>query len=154
MLQKLDFRKNYTILELQEYLKQLVQHKILKETEEKNIDLKQIMNFLQSEIYKRIRNAKLVEKEKAFCLNTKLEEYQMQEVSVQGMIDLYFIDQENHLVLVDYKTDFVDNEEILIQRYEIQLQLYKKALETSLQKKVDQVCIYSTHLGKIIKLVC
>lgn len=154
VLQKLDFRKNYTILELQEYLKQLVQHKILKETEEKNIDLKQIMNFLQSEIYKRIRNAKLVEKEKAFCLNTKLEEYQMQEVSVQGMIDLYFIDQENHLVLVDYKTDFVDNEEILIQRYEIQLQLYKKALETSLQKKVDQVCIYSTHLGKIIKLVC
>ena len=40
----------------------------------------------------------------------------------------------------------------LIKKYNNQLQLYKKALESSLNKKVDKVYIYSTYLGKEIKI--
>ena len=64
-------------------------------------------------------------------------------ILVQGVIDLYYIDKNDKLVLVDYKTDFVrDGEEEIIQkRYAKQLEIYQRALEKSYGRKVDQVQI-------------
>ena len=68
------------------------------------------------------------------------------------MIDLYFIDKNDQLVLLDYKTDVVQEENILKNRYFIALEIYKNALEISLNRKVDEVYLYSTYLNKLIKL--
>ena len=152
ILQKLDFRIHYTMNELQNLVSELVAKKIINSEEAQNIDLKSIHNFINSEIYARIQNAKLVEKEKPFCINTKIEEYEMQAVSVQGIIDLYFIDQNDKLILLDYKTDFMKDENVLKNRYLTQLEIYKKALEVSLNKNVDEVYLYATYLNKLIKL--
>ena len=92
------------------------------------------------------------EKEKAFCLRTKLEEFENREIAVQGIMDLYFVDQNDRLVLVDYKTDFVKNENDLKEKYFKQLEIYKKALETSLNRKVDEIYIYSISQNKLIIL--
>ena len=55
--------------------------------------------------------------------------------------------------MLDYKTDFVDkDEEELKEKYKSQLYLYKKALENSLNRKVDKCYIYSTYLGKEIEI--
>ena len=75
-----------------------------------------------------------------------------EEILVQGIIDLYYIDKNNNLVLVDYKTDFVSQAQELIQKYKVQLDLYKKALEEALNKKVSKVYIYSTYLKKEIEI--
>ena len=75
-----------------------------------------------------------------------------ENILVQGIIDLYYINKNNELVLVDYKTDFVQNENELIEKYKVQLELYKTALEEALQRKVDKVYIYSTQLEKNIYL--
>ena len=75
-----------------------------------------------------------------------------ENILVQGIIDLYYINEEDELVLVDYKTDYVTNEKELIDKYDKQLQLYKRALEASLNRKVDKVYIYSTHLNKEIDM--
>ena len=40
------------------------------------------------------------------------------------------------------------DEEMLINRHKPQLMLYKEALESGLNRKVDRVWIYSTGLGK------
>lgn len=48
-------------------------------------------------------------------------------VLIQGIIDAYF-EEPDGLVLMDYKTDRVDNEEILIQHYQEQLDYYGRAL--------------------------
>lgn len=152
VLQKLEFRRHYTREELQNFVEQLVFKKIIPEEEAKYIDLGQINNFLESEICQRIRTAKVIEKEKAFCINTKLEEYEMNEISVQGIIDLYFIDAEDKLVLVDYKTDFVKSGQILKTRYSVPMEIYKKALEISLNRKVDEMYISSIYLNQFIKL--
>ena len=53
---------------------------------------------------------------------------------------------------MDYKTDNVGNEDILINRYKSQLMLYKKSLEMSTGKTVQAVYIYSFALGKEISL--
>ena len=64
------------------------------------------------------------------------------------------INQNNELVLLDYKTDYVENqdEKTLIEKYKAQLDLYKKALENSLNRKVDKIYIYSTYLDKEIQI--
>ena len=71
----------------------------------------------------------------------------------KNYIDLFFIDKNDKLILVDYKTDFVNivNENELISKYKVQIDLYKEALEKSFSKKVDEVYIYSVFLNKFIK---
>lgn len=73
-------------------------------------------------------------------------------MAIQGIMDLYFIDQNDHLVLLDYKTDVVEEESDLKNKYFRQLMIYKKALEISLNRKVDEVYIYSTCLNQLIYL--
>ena len=67
-------------------------------------------------------------------------------------MDLYYINKNDELILLDYKTDFAvqGEEENLINRHKAQLMLYKQALENALDRKVDKVYIYSTGLGKEI----
>ena len=75
-----------------------------------------------------------------------------ENILVQGIIDLYYIDKSDKLILLDYKTDFAKpgDEQILIERHKPQLMLYKEALESGLNKKVDKIYIYSTGLSKEI----
>ena len=78
-----------------------------------------------------------------------------EKVLVQGIIDLYYINAEGNIVLVDYKTDYVanNNEQELIDKYKVQLNIYKRALEQALNKKVETVCIYSVYLDKKIEIL-
>ena len=66
---------------------------------------------------------------------------------LQGIIDLYF-EEEDGLVLVDYKTDSVSDISKLIENYSLQLALYKAALEKIENKKVKRTVIYSLALGE------
>ena len=75
-----------------------------------------------------------------------------EKILVQGIIDLYYINKNDELILLDYKTDFVKEETDLIDKYKIQLDIYKRALEYSLKRKVDKVYIYSLCLQKAIEL--
>ena len=104
----------------------------------------------------------MVQREKPFYINISAKEVYNQDLDekilVQGIIDLYYITQHDELVLVDFKTDFVPNrdEQILVDKYRKQLDLYKRALESATGRKVDRVYIYSTYLEKeiaIIKLI-
>ena len=73
------------------------------------------------------------------------EEY----ILVQGIIDAYFI-EEDHIVLVDYKTDFVKFKEAssLYEKYRVQLGCYKKALESLTGYPVKEQIIYSFCLDR------
>ena len=45
-----------------------------------------------------------------------------------------------------------NDEESLKEKYDIQLAIYKKALEKALDRKVDKVYIYSTWLARVITI--
>ncbi len=72
-------------------------------------------------------------------------------VLVQGIIDAFF-EEEDGLVLVDYKTDRVKKgqESELVKKYRKQLWYYGKVLERVRGKTVKEVYIYSFALGKAI----
>ncbi|WP_029231717.1 helicase-exonuclease AddAB subunit AddA [Butyrivibrio sp. VCB2006] len=118
-----------------------------------------VTSFLSSELGQRMgrayRRGELV-REKPFMMGipaSDLEEkFPSDEmVLIQGIIDAWFI-EDGQIVLMDYKTDRVKDGQELIDRYSIQLELYKRALESATDMKVKEVLIYAFALGETIKL--
>ena len=73
---------------------------------------------------------------------------------IQGIIDVFWIEKDG-IVLLDYKTDRVQQAKELIDRYETQLKLYADALERvfgARKLKVKEILIYSFSLEKLITL--
>ena len=156
-MQKLEIGKEYNIEEIKELINNLKEREIITKLEVESVNINAILKFTKSKIWEELKNAKEIHREESFYMTIPAKEIYNKELDekivVQGIIDLYYINSNNELVLLDYKTDYVENgEEELIKKYNNQLQLYKKALESSLNKKVDKVYIYSTYLGKEIKI--
>lgn len=155
VLQNISLDKIYTIKDLEQEVQNLLFKNILTEKEFKNINLEIIYKFTSSNIAKRIRNSSAVYKEKPFYKNVKAnviyETDCMEDILVQGIIDLYFV-ENGEIVLLDYKTDNVKNEEELVNRYQKQLYFYRTALEESTKMKVKEIIIYSLSLNREIKL--
>ena len=72
-------------------------------------------------------------------------------VLIQGIIDVFF-EEENHIVLADYKTDRVREPEELTAKYKVQLDYYEEALERLTGKRVCEKLIYSFALSSEITL--
>ena len=68
-MQKLDFRKEYTYSSIKEMIAELENKKIITSLEAENINIEKILNFTKSKIYKELKTAKIVEKEKPFYIN-------------------------------------------------------------------------------------
>ena len=156
-LQKLNLHKReYKLDEIKDLIQELVDKKIITLKEAEAINKWKIFNFAKSNIWKEMCEAKLVEREKPFYTNIPAKQIYgtdtEESILVQGIIDLYYINQKDELVLVDYKTDYVENQDELITKYKTQLDLYKTALEEALNKKVSKIYIYSTYLDKEIKI--
>ena len=158
-LQKLNEKQEYTLQEIKDLINELELKQIITNKEARSISIYKILAFTKSTIWKELRKAKTVEKEKPFYINILAKEIYNQEVEedilVQGIIDLYYINENDKLVLVDYKTDYVEKgkDEELLNKYRKQLDLYKRALESALNRKVDKVYIYSVYLEKEIEYI-
>ena len=73
------------------------------------------------------------------------------QVLIQGIIDAYFV-EDGHIVLVDYKTDFVKSEEAssLYRKYAVQLDYYETALMRLTHLPVSEKLIYSFCLDRTL----
>ena len=156
-MQKLDLnKKNYTYNDVKELVNELETQKIITSKEAEAININKIYRFTKSKIWNEMIEAKEVQREKPFYINIPAKEIYKDDleenVLVQGVIDLYYISSDGELVLVDFKTDYVENrdEKILIDKYKVQLDLYKRALSQALNRNVDRVYIYSTYLDSDI----
>ncbi len=158
-LQKMKETEEYNLEKITELIEELKDKEIITEIEAQNIDKEKLLEYTNSQLWTELKQAKEIHKEHPFYINIKASRIYNQinkeddeEILVQGVIDLFFIDKDDKLILVDYKTDYVQNENELVERYKGQLDLYKEALEQSLDKKVDKMCIYSVYLNKLIEI--
>ncbi len=160
IMQKLDLEKEYNEQTVKELIQELIASKIINENQAKYIDIEKILKFTKSDLYLDLKEAKEIQKEKPFYIYIPSNEIYNDEtdekILVQGIIDLYYINKNDELILVDYKTDYVanNNEQELIAKYKEQLEIYKRALEQALNKKVEAVYIYSIYLNKKISMDC
>ena len=73
------------------------------------------------------------------------------KILVQGIIDAWF-QEEDGIVVLDYKTDQVKTADQLVEKYHAQLDYYAKALEQLLGRPVREKIIYSFTLQEEIIL--
>ena len=158
VLQKIDFHKIQTEADVKDFIQELVAKNFMKFEEAKKISSKKIFEFLNSDFARKIKLSKKIDKERPFCLQIDASKVIQDnsangKILVQGIIDMYYEKENGNLVLIDYKTDFVEKDENeLKEKYKIQLNLYKQALEEGTNKKVEEVYIYSLYLNKAIKV--
>ena len=140
-----------------EYMKSI---KCMSEDEFNRINIKKLKKFFKDSSAIRMSQAakhNKLYKEQPFVFGSNaLELFNDKDVSeemilVQGIIDVFW-EEEDGIVLLDYKTDRVDEETELVLRYEKQLQLYKGAIEKAYGLKVKEVLIYSFALERSIEL--
>ena len=148
VLETLDFSKITTINSLKEYINDLVKNNVLNENDVKYINTKKIYNFLESDLGKEIKDSNIVYKEKEFVVD--LPRYS--DSLIQGVIDLYYINNSGKVILVDFKTDRINNDKEFIDKYKIQLDIYKEAIEKLTGYKVEKKYIYSFYLDKKIEV--
>lgn len=157
-LQKLNPKEDYDLKKIKTLIQNLEMNQIITEKESKAINPSKILQFTKSEIWKQLKNAKEYYQEKPFYINVPVNQIYDEDINenilVQGIIDLYFVNENGKIVLVDYKTDYVESGRKfdLVEKYRSQLNLYKQALESALGTKVEKVYIYSVYLGKEIEI--
>lgn len=120
-----------------------------------HVDREGINSFFESDLGHRLKKAELVKKELSFGISMTAEElfpgqgYGGETVMIQGIIDLVFI-SENKTVIVDYKTDKVlDGERKAM--YKTQLELYSKAAEKILGRKIDELYLFMLSRKECIR---
>lgn len=171
ILEKIDFLGVSTKDEVKDAVDSFVQKGFLTVAEAEAVDLDKIVSFLNSQLGKRIKklSAEDIHKESTFVMYMKPDEvaelndnlpeefwgsgYKQVDdrILINGIIDLYFKDGDRY-VLVDYKTDNVDDMEELVKRYDIQLKFYKRALEMNYNIEISEIIIYSLKLNSQIIL--
>lgn len=157
VLELLDLTKVNDYNDLARELERMAKEGRIADEDIRKLNLNNILRFAKSGIAKRMARAQAegrLYKEKQFVIGLKAGEiYPGQDsdelILVQGIIDVFF-EEDNELVILDYKSDIVTDEKQLVDRYKVQLIYYKKALEQILRKKVKEMIIYSLYLGKEI----
>jgi len=113
--------------------------------------------FFASEFAARMAKSPKLLREQKFTLAIPAHELldepgaQGEEIVVQGIIDCAF-EEDGALILLDYKTDRVDDMQALIERYGAQLKLYRRAMQECFGVTVAETLIYSFWLGDWVEI--
>lgn len=150
-IQRLDERKDYELKDIQNMILNLVEKEIITQNEADAIDVNLIYQYTKSQLFEELRQAKEVHKEQPFYINIPAKdvvseaENSKKNILVQGIIDLYYIDKNDNLTLIDFKTDYISNEpnakEKILEKYKVQLEIYKTALEQALGRTVNKTAL-------------
>ena len=113
-----------------------------------------ILRFFASELAWRMwraQRAGTLKKEQPFVFGISADRLAAQApdetVLIQGIIDAYF-EEDGKIVLLDYKTDHIASPADLWDRYRVQMDYYRQALEKLTGLPVSQRFLYSFHLGE------
>jgi len=156
VLEHIDFKNTKSKKDILNLISLLKHKSILTQREAERVNINKILNFLNSDLGKRISKSN-IKRETPFVMGLSPYEIYNDEkylnsnclILIHGIIDLYF-EENDGIILVDYKTDKVINNNIqtIKDKYKIQLELYKKAIEKNTGKKVKQMILYLFSIEK------
>ena len=153
-MQIVDLSKVSNLNDIKEEINLAVKKNILTQTQADTINPYKVLKFFKSNLGKRMLKAPFLKREQAFYLQIGIRDIFEAEgefkhivnddtLMVRGIIDAYF-EEDGEIVIVDYKTDFVneENKNEVINRYTKQLEIYSKALNQLTGKNIKEVYIY------------
>ncbi|MDU6358407.1 MAG: helicase-exonuclease AddAB subunit AddA [Clostridiales bacterium] len=162
VLEQIDFIQCKSADLIMAELDRLVETGKLHEEAAHIVDVCKLERMATSTMIERMEKSKHVWKEKAFVYllpaNEVDETYDLEEeILLQGVVDTCFIEEEG-LVIIDYKTDYVDGRKLkasierIKRRYQVQLDLYARALSEITGLPVKEKCLYLYHIDEWITL--
>ncbi|MGN0715731.1 MAG: 3'-5' exonuclease, partial [Anaerovoracaceae bacterium] len=169
LLEHLDFRAAYAggdreagLVAVGATLRYLVDGQFLTAEEAAVIQPENILKLTTSDLGRRLAESPAVHREQPFNLLMDHDpdgSGKMAEVMVQGVIDCWFEEDDGQLVLVDYKTSRIrpDREpekekQRIADHYRVQMDIYRRALETTTGKKVKEAYLYLTDSGELVEM--
>ena len=131
-------------------IERLYEWQYISEEEKNAVSIEDLKAFFASSIFKRIKNSTSVERELRFMTEiaaTKIDSslddsFENEKIIVQGAVDVCFV-EDDQLVILDFKTDRVEDINQLAQSYGEQLSIYAAACEKIFGLKVKEKVIYS-----------
>ncbi|HBG7378094.1 TPA: helicase-exonuclease AddAB subunit AddA [Clostridioides difficile] len=158
VMEVLDLKNVNSVNDIKSQIRGFVSKGIITEKQASIVNPYKIYKFFASNIGKRMLNAEIINREKSIYAQVNMKDiyiyenlinnddkklYDNESVMLRGIVDAYF-EEDNQIVLVDYKTDFVNEENInqIIEKYKKQLDLYADIIETLTGKSVKEKCIY------------
>ena len=125
------------------------------------VNINHLEKFRKSALLGELLSAKDIKREFRFNILLDASEFTddialaSEKILVQGVIDCIYENDKGEIVLVDYKTDFVTEENyetVLAQRHSLQLSYYKRAVELMLERPLSKTLIYSVPLAKTVEI--
>ncbi len=138
-------------------LQRLVNCHFLTQEQGKLVNCKKIATFFASPLGQRLREGKNVLREFKFSILEDGESYDPalsgEQVLLQGVVDCALI-EEDGMILLDFKTDYVTEQTLLAlkERYCLQVQAYAQALQRIYGKPVRQSLLYFFALDRLEEL--
>ncbi len=156
VMQFFDFSKH---TDIDDELSRLYEWQFITETEYESINKSALQKFFKSSVFKRIYASIDVKREMRFLtelpvqkIAPKLDEkFRNEKIIVQGAVDVCFA-EEDGIVILDFKTDRVEDINILADTYGEQLSIYAKACQKIYKKPVKEKIIYSFFKGEEITI--
>ncbi len=144
---------------LENEIENLTDKGYLDSVQAKSLERNKLKAFFESDLFKRIEKSDRVYREKKFIIAMSPcvfdenlgDEFKDEKVVVQGILDCAF-EEDGQIVIVDYKTDRVTNEDELRKRYSSQLKIYEHAVRECLGKSVKETLLYSFKLDTTVKI--
>ncbi len=154
VMQYFDFAKCNNI---EEEIERLYEWQYINEYEYNSLNREALLKFFNSDIFSRIKNAEQVKREMRFLTevpattidNTLDKRFSDEKIIIQGSIDVCIIEKDG-IVILDFKTDRVDDPSALAEAYGMQLSIYALAAKKIFKLPVKQKVIYSFNLGETI----
>jgi ATP-dependent helicase/nuclease subunit A len=148
LLARLDLREKSDRKKVEQLLETLISEQMLSPKVAEKVDIESILAFFESDIGKMaLQYQEKVYREWPFTVSVSAEEAGLapskEKVIIQGIIDL-LIDIPDRLILVDFKTDRVSEDELSqrVDRYKPQIRLYALAVQKILGRVPDTACLY------------
>ena len=140
-------------------LERLYEWQYLSENEYNAINKAAISEFFSSNVFKRMLKSQNVNREMRFLTELPAQKiapqldnsFESEKIIVQGAVDVCF-EEEDGLVILDFKTDRTDDPLSLKATYGEQLNIYAVAAEKIFKKPVKQKIIYSFFHKKEIEV--
>lgn len=160
VMQIINMDKVNTIDEIKNQIEEFVQKEIITQKEADVVNPFKIYKFFKSDLGNRMKNADFVGREKAFYTEINMKDLFAKEgidydesIMLRGIIDAYF-EENGEIVLLDYKTDFVneENREEVVDRYRKQFEIYAKVIEEITDKKVKEQYIYLFGVDESVRI--
>ncbi len=156
VMQHIEFTELQSVAQIEALLVSLVERQLLTKEEASAVNVKAVEQFFKTDIAKRLQQSQEVYRELPFTYaHEDAGDYQI----LQGIADCLFKEADGW-VLLDYKTDRVEGryksaEEVKVEmqkRYGIQLNLYKKAIESVTNIVIKEMVLYLFDGESIVRV--